>query len=221
MGSNFNRNVLAVSKGGKRLLDSARETWHGVPGSRGRVSIWGTAGVRASPGAACGSVRGGRGNAQQFADLGDFKLLSGAIIRNRRLGYRIQDNLNAQKSNGVLWSTWLGGTTKDLLPNAAPGNVVDTRKYFAILVDAIGNGISSSPSNTRNQPLMRFPEFTMRDIVNAEHELVTTVLKIPHLHAVVGISMGGMQTFEWMAAYPDFMDEAIAITGSAQSTSFL
>jgi homoserine O-acetyltransferase len=160
------------------------------------------------------------GGTQQFADLGDFKLLSGAIIRNCRLGYRTLGNLNAQKSNGVVWSTWLGGTTKDLLPNVSPGNVVDTRKYFAILVDAIGNGISSSPSNSKIQPLMRFPEFTIRDMVNAEHELVTTVLRIPHLHAVVGISMGGMQTFEWMAAYPDFMDEAIAIMGSAQSTSY-
>jgi homoserine O-acetyltransferase len=100
------------------------------------------------------------GGTQQFADLGDFKLLSGAIIRNCRLGYRTLGNLNAQKSNGVVWSTWLGGTTKDLLPNVSPGNVVDTRKYFAILVDAIGNGISSSPSNSKIQPLMRFPEFT-------------------------------------------------------------
>jgi homoserine O-acetyltransferase len=68
-----------------------------------------------------------------------------------------------------------------------------------ILVDALGNGLSSSPSNTSN-----FPDITIHDMVVAEHELLTRKLKISHLYAVMGISMGGMQTFEWLASYPDF-----------------
>jgi len=157
---------------------------------------------------------------QQFADFGDFKLQSGSVIRDFRLGYRTLGRLNADRSNAVLWPTWLGSKSEDLLQFIGPGKVVDTSNYYVILVDAIGNGVSVSPSNSKRQALLKFPRFTIRDMVESEHRLAIEVLHLSHLHAVMGVSMGGMQTFEWAAAYPDFMDIAIPMAGSPQSTSF-
>lgn len=158
--------------------------------------------------------------ALQFAELGDFKLQSGAVIHDFRLGYRTLGKLNAEKSNAILWPSWLDGRSEQVLSYIGPGKVVDTGKYFVILVDAIGNGVSSSPSNSKSQRWQNFPEFTIRDMIESERRLVTEGLHLSHLYAVMGISMGGMQTFEWIVAHPEFMDLAVPMLGSPQSTSY-
>jgi homoserine O-acetyltransferase len=156
----------------------------------------------------------------KFAPLGDFKLESGETIRDLHLGYRTLGTLNADKSNAILWPTWFTGTSEQLLQFVGPGKLLDTSKYFVILVDALGDGVTSSPSNSVLQPHMYFPQFTIRDMVNAEYKLATERLGLKHVHAVMGISMGGMQTFQWMTAYPDFIDKAIPIVGSPKLTSY-
>src|SRR5271157_5120034 len=94
--------------------------------------------------------------AQQFAMLGELKLQNGAVLHDFRIGYRTLGKLNAAKSNAVLWPTWLRGRTEDLLQFIGPGNVVDSGKYFVILVDAIGDGISTSHSNNGSRPWLEF-----------------------------------------------------------------
>ncbi|MFN0109710.1 MAG: alpha/beta fold hydrolase [Blastocatellia bacterium] len=158
---------------------------------------------------------------QKFAELGDFKLESGEVIRDCKLGYRTFGKLNADKSNAVLFPTWFSGKSEQLASNFGKGKMVDDTRFFIIAVDAIGNGISSSPSNGHSsQRGEQFPRFTIRDMVNAEHQLVTQTLGIKKLHAVMGISMGGMQTFEWIVAYPEMMKLAIPIVGTTHQTAF-
>ena len=155
----------------------------------------------------------------QVAELGDFQLDSGAVIRDARIGYRTAGELNVDRSNAVLFPTWFTGTSEDLFTTDAVG-AVDTSRFFLITVDALANGTSSSPSNSARQPNGEFPLLTIGDMVRSQHQLLTEVLGLTHLHAVLGISMGGMQTYEWVTAYPDFMLRAVPIVGSPRLGSY-
>ncbi len=161
------------------------------------------------------------GGEQQFASLGDFKLESGAVIRDCKIGYRTYGTLNAEKSNAVLFPAWFTGTAKDLEQyfGTGPAKMVDTSRFFVIAVDALANGVSSSPSNSASQPRLSFPKITVRDMVNSQRQLIGTAFGIKQLHAVIGISMGGMQAFEWAVAYPRLMERAIPIVGTPQLTA--
>jgi homoserine O-acetyltransferase len=160
----------------------------------------------------------------RMAHLGRCVLESGAVIEDCRIGYRTFGHLNAKRDNAVLMPSWLYGTSADLKglfgDLSKPEQLVDTRKYFGIAMDALGNGVSSSPSNSAAQHGTKFPEFTERDMVETEYRVMTEVLKVKHLHAVVGLSMGGEQTFDWAVAHPEFFDLAVPILGTPRLTPY-
>jgi homoserine O-acetyltransferase len=158
--------------------------------------------------------------ALQYASLGGLKLDNGSAIDNCKLAYRTFGKLNADKSNAILFPTWFTGRSGDVGADIGPGRIVDDSKYYVIVVDALGDGVSCSPSNSITQHGIDFPNFTIHDMVVSEFRLVTETLKLKHLHAVMGISMGGMQTFEWVVSYPEMMDLAVPIVGTPQQSSY-
>ncbi len=87
-----------------------------------------------------------------------------------------------------------------------PGQPLDAAKYYIILPDAIGHGKSAKPSDGLKA---KFPSYDYDDMVSAQYRLVTEGLGIKHLRMVLGNSMGGMETWAWAEAYPDFMDVAV------------
>jgi homoserine O-acetyltransferase len=156
----------------------------------------------------------------QTANLGRCSLDSGKFIDPCILAYRTYGHLNEQGSNAILFPSWYNGRSEDLASFFGPDGMIDTTRYFGVAVDALADGVSSSPSTSTTQHGPAFPSITIRDMVRVEYRLATEVLHLHHLRAVVGISMGGMQTFEWMVDYPAFIDRVVPIVGSPQQTSY-
>ncbi len=143
--------------------------------------------------------------------LGDLKLESGEAIKDFAISYVTHGTLNTNKSNAVLMVTAIGGNHHRIDYLIGPGRALDPAKYFIICTDAIGNGLSTSPSNSTAQPRMQFPKFNMRDMVNSQQRLITEKFGIKKLVTVIGASMGGMQALQWAASYPAMMDSVVPI----------
>lgn len=156
---------------------------------------------------------------QQYAKMGDLHLENKATIKDCSIGYRTIGTLNADRSNAILFTTWHTGTSGDAAGMLQSGALFDPGPWYVIVVDALGNGVSCSPSNSKAQPGPAFPQFSLRDMVESQHKLLTEKLGIKHVRAVMGYSMGGMQAFQWAVSHPGFMDVAIPIAGTPRLTS--
>jgi len=157
---------------------------------------------------------------QQFARLGDFEIENGQIIKDCQIGYRVLGEMNADKSNIVLYPTWFGGTSEHVSGLVGPGKFVDNSELCVIIVDAFGNGVSSSPSNSKKQKNGKFPKFTIHDMVQSQYLLLTEHLGIQHLYGIIGGSMGSFQAFDWLVTYPDFIDKALPYVCSPALSSY-
>ena len=107
--------------------------------------------------------------------------------------------------------TAIGGNHHRIDYLIGPGRALDPAKYFIICTDAIGNGLTSSPSNSKIQARMQFPKFNIRDMAASQQRLVTEKFGIKKLVTVIGASMGGMQALQWAASYPDMVDSMVPI----------
>lgn len=156
----------------------------------------------------------------QTCELGALKLESGEVISNFRMTYITFGTLNAQKTNAILSLHGLQGNRNSQTAFAGPGRALDTNKYFVVQPDTLGAASldpNATTSPTRSGLNMSFPRFTIRDMVRAEHRMLTECLGIKHLVAVTGSSMGGIGTLQWAVSFPSFMDAAIPITPMARA----
>jgi homoserine O-acetyltransferase len=155
---------------------------------------------------------------QQMASLGDFLLVNGKTIKNFELGYRTFGQINKDSSNIIFYASWFGGTSEAIGTLIKKYSFIDTSKYFVIAVDAIGNGISSSPSNFNSSE--SFPEITIQDMTTASVKFLRDKLKIKNIFAAIGGSMGSMQVLQLAVDYPDFSDKVIAYVSSPRLTTY-
>ena len=151
-------------------------------------------------------------------DLGDVTLQHGATLRDAKLAYKTYGELNADKSNAIVYPTWYSGRHWDNEWLIGDGMALDPAKYFIIVPNMLGNGLSSSPSNTPPPyNAARFPHVTFYDQVAQQHRLVTS-FGIETLPLVTGWSMGAGQTYQWAVSYPDMVQRALPFCGSSKTS---
>jgi len=151
---------------------------------------------------------------------GELALECGESIRDFQLSYVTHGKLDQTGSNAVLVAASLGGNHHRLDFLIGPDRALDPHRYFIVCVDPIGNGLTTSPSNSPSQPGMRFPRFVLRDMVHSQHRLLTEHLHISGLLCVIGASMGGMQALQWAVSHPQFIRSIVAMTPMARAAAW-
>jgi homoserine O-acetyltransferase len=116
--------------------------------------------------------------------------------------------------------TWYSGTSKIIEQvYIGKGRALDPDKYLIVVVNQIGNGLSTSPHNTPAlDGMANFPKVRIGDDVRAQHRLLTERFGLTSLALVVGGSMGAQQTYEWAVRYPEMVKRAAPIAGTAKNT---
>ncbi len=158
-----------------------------------------------------------RAEHHQFT-ISNFKTESGVVLPKAIVVYGTYGHLNAAHDNVVLLPSHYMANHHGYEWLIGPGRALDTAKLYLVATELFGNGHSSSPSNTP-EPYHgpRFPIMTIRDNVAAVHQLLTDDLKVTHLRAIIGFSMGAQQAFQWAVSYPDFADRVVATSGTAKT----
>ncbi len=148
----------------------------------------------------------------------NFRTESGVVLPEAKIVYGTYGHLNAAKDNVVLLPSHYMADHRGYEWLIGPDKALDPAKLFLVATELFGNGHSSSPSNTP-EPFHgpRFPITTIRDNVEAVHRLLTEELKVTHLRAIIGFSMGAQQAFQWAVSYPQFADRIVATCGTAKT----
>jgi homoserine O-acetyltransferase/O-succinyltransferase len=154
------------------------------------------------------SVAGAARAEPQIFNAYDFEFENGSVLPELRVAYETYGTLNAARDNAILLVHGASGGREAFEPMIGPGNTFDTDKNFVVTVDAIGGGDSSSPKDGLGQD---FPRYTIRDMMRAQHALVTRGLELTSLRAVGGSSMGSFVSLEWGIHHPEMVRSLILL----------
>jgi homoserine O-acetyltransferase/O-succinyltransferase len=146
--------------------------------------------------------------------LGDFTLQSGDVLPGAMLTWKTYGALSPAKDNVVVYPTSYTAQHMDQEWLIGPDKVLDPTRWFIVTPDMFGNGLSSSPSNTPGYPAL----VTTADNVWAQRRLLSELFGVTRIAAVYGFSMGAQQAYHWAALFPDAVERAIVVCGSARSS---
>ena len=153
------------------------------------------------------------------AAIGDLRLEAGPTLRGCELAYQTLGTLSAAKDNAVLVTSWYSGNHSVMRDTyVGAGRAIDPAEHFVILVNQIGSGLGTSPHNTAGPyGRDRFPHVSIGDDVVAQERLLREHLGVEQLALVFGGSMGAQQTYEWAVRFPDKVQRAAPLAGTARA----
>jgi homoserine O-acetyltransferase/O-succinyltransferase len=153
-------------------------------------------------------------NSEGVFSLGDMPLHRGGVLPDAKIVWRSHGTLSPARDNVVLYPTSYSARHPDLEWLIGPEGVLDPGRWFIVMPNMFGNGLSTSPSNCTEWPAL----VTSWDNVAAQRRLMAEVFGVTHLHAVYGWSMGAQQAYHWAAAFPDAVSRIIVNCGSARTS---
>src|SRR6185312_3545773 len=148
---------------------------------------------------------------------GDVLLQSGVVLPSMPLAYKTYGTLNARKNNVIVYPTSFSAQHTDTEWLIQRGGALDPDRYFIVIPNLFGNGLSSSPSNSDATP---FPAISYHDAVAVQRRLLVEQFGISQIALVYGWSMGGMQAYHWAACHPDMVERAAVVCGSAKCSPY-
>ena len=154
----------------------------------------------------------------RFFELGDLALQSGKTLERARLGYATRGRLNEQRDNAILFPSYYTGTHRENARLVAPGRALDPERWFVVMPNLFGNGVSSSPSNHPTQGGASFPRVSLFDNVLAQQRLLREELGVERVALAVGWSMGAQQAYHHAALFPERVAALLALFGSARTS---
>jgi homoserine O-acetyltransferase len=143
---------------------------------------------------------------------GDLSLQKGGTLKGAKIVYKTFGTLNAARDNVIVYPTSYSAHHTDIEWLVAPEHCLDPTKYFVVIPNMFTNGLSSSPSNTRD-----FPDVTTFDNVTQQRRLLKELFGIERVKMVYGWSMGAQQAYHWAALFGDAVERIVVNCGSAKT----
>ncbi|MBC7678719.1 MAG: alpha/beta fold hydrolase [Pseudorhodobacter sp.] len=150
---------------------------------------------------------------QGVLELGDLEVENGGTIRAARLAWQAHGTLNEARDNVIVYPCSYTATSDDLTWLLGPDGVLDPTRWFVVIPDMFSGGRSSSAADTEDWPEL----VTAGDNVRAQHRLLTEMFGVTRVAAAYGFSMGAIQSYHWAALYPELVERAIIVCGSART----
>ena len=146
--------------------------------------------------------------------LGDLEVERGGTVRGARLAWQAHGTLSPARDNVVVYPCSYSATSDDLAWLIGPDRVLDPTRWFVVVPDMFSNGRSSSASQQPDFPAV----ITAGDNVRAQARLLREVFGVERVAAAYGFSMGGIQAYHWAALFPEQVERAIVVCGSARTS---
>lgn len=147
-------------------------------------------------------------------DLGDLPAERGGVIRRAKLAWQAHGTLSAARDNVIVYPCSYTADHEGLSWLIGPDAVLDPARWFIVIPDMFSNGLSSGAADTDGYP----PVVTMADNVRAQRRLLTEVFGAERIAAAYGFSMGAGQAYHWAALFPELVERAIIVCGTARTS---